>query len=79
VSGSLSEMVMYDLPDNYFATYSDKVKNLSEQEVKETAARYIKPDNFVWVVVGDRAKIEPSLKETGYAIQYMDSDGNVVK
>lgn len=79
VSGSLSELVMYNLPDNYFASYSDKVKNLSEQEIKEAAARYIKPDNFVWVVVGDRAKIEPALKETGYPIQYMDSDGNPVK
>ncbi|MCC6548502.1 MAG: insulinase family protein [Ignavibacteriaceae bacterium] len=79
VSGSLTELVMYNLPDNFFATYSDKVKNLSEKDVKETAAKYIKPDNFVWVVVGDRAKIEPALKETGYEIQYMDSDGNVVK
>lgn len=79
VSGSLSEMVMYNLPDNFFATYSDKVKNLSEQDVKETAAKYIKPDKFVWVVVGDRAKIEPALKETGYEIQYMDSDGNTIK
>lgn len=79
VSGSLAEMVMYDLPDNYFATYSTKVKNLSLEEVNKTAKEYVNPEKFVWVVVCDRAKTEAGLKEIGYEIRYLDSDGNELR
>lgn len=79
VSGSLSEMVMYDLSDDYFAKYSSLVKNLSLDEVNKTAKQYVNPEKFVWVVVCDRAKTEAGLKEIGYDIKYLDTDGNEVK
>jgi len=34
---------------------------------------------LVWIVVGDRAKIETSLKELGYDIKLIDGDGNLIK
>jgi len=34
----------------------------------------------VWVVVGDRAKIESGIRDLGWGdISFLDADGNVVK
>ena len=39
----------------------------------------IRPDNMVWVVVGDRDEIESNIEALGYGdIVLMDADGNVV-
>lgn len=78
VSGSISEMVMYNLPDDYWKTYSGKIKKLNTDVLSKAAKKVLHPDNLVWVVVGDRAKIESSIKELGYEIRYIDGDGNLL-
>ena len=76
VSGSLAEMVRFGLPDDYWRTYPDKVRSLSDSEIAG-AADIIKPEGMVWVVVGDREKIEAGIAELGLGdIEYLDADGN---
>jgi zinc protease len=37
----------------------------------------IHPDQLVWVIVGDRAKIEPGIRELNLGeIHFIDADGN---
>ena len=80
VAGSLAQMVRYGLPDDYWDTYADKVSSIDENKVSEVAAQYVKPDNMVWVVVGDRAKIEENIKALDIGeIQYLDAQGNPVE
>lgn len=80
VSSSLREIVAFGLPDDYFATYPDKVRALKLEDVVKAAAEVVHPDQLVWVVVGDRAKIESGLRELAWAeIQMLDADGNLVK
>jgi zinc protease len=39
----------------------------------------VQPDHMVWVVVGDRARIEPAIKELNLGeIHLVDADGNAV-
>ena len=79
VGGSMSEIVRYGLPDNYFDTYSEKVNALSMDEINAAAKTVVHPDKLVWVVVGDRQKIEPVVKQLNLGrLQLMDADGNVV-
>jgi len=42
------------------------------------ARQYLDPSKMAIVIVGDRAVIEPSLKELGYPITILDADGNIV-
>ncbi|GJM10426.1 MAG: peptidase M16 [Lysobacteraceae bacterium] len=78
VSGSLADMVRYGLPDDYWQTYPDKVRGLSDEEIAE-ASDIIKPNGMVWIVVGDRAKIEGKIAELELGeIQYLDADGNML-
>ena len=80
VADSLAEMVRFGLPDDYWDTYPDKVRGLSDGQISAAAADTLKPDGMVWVVVGDRAKIEPGIRELGFGdIILMDADGNVLE
>jgi zinc protease len=76
VSGSISEIVNYGLADDYYIRYPDKLKSLTLDQVNSAAKNMCKPENVVWVVVGDREKIEEGLRKAGFSdIQMMDSDG----
>lgn len=79
VGSSISEIVMYGLPDNYFETYPDKIRNLKLNDISRAAKKLLRPDQVVWVVVGDRAKVEPTLKDLGFgAVKLIDTDGKPV-
>lgn len=79
VAGSLKEIVQYGLPDDYYTTYAQRIRNLTSDHVAEAARKIIQSDRLIWVVVGERAKIEASLKELGYDIQTINVDGNIVQ
>lgn len=77
VSGALAEIVRFDLPDNYWNTYAQDLRSLKLAEIRAAAKSVIKPDQLVWVVVGDRAKIEAGIKALGYDdIKILDENGN---
>jgi zinc protease len=79
VAGSIGEMVRFGLPDDYFATFPAKVRALKAGDVDANAKKTLMPDKMVWVVVGDRAKIEAGIKELGWGeVKYLDPDGNPI-
>ncbi len=80
VLNTMVELTQFGLPDNYYETYSGKVRALKTSDMTATAQKLFRPDNMVWVVVGDRSKIEAGLKELNLgAIVYIDADGNPVQ
>ncbi|MCZ7604105.1 MAG: insulinase family protein [Melioribacteraceae bacterium] len=78
VGNSLADIVRYDLPMDYFSTYSSRVKNLNLNEVQDAAKQTLNADNLVWIVVGDKTQYEEKLKEFGYDIHEIDVDGNII-
>ena len=79
VLGSISELVEFGLPDNYWSTYADAVRSLTPEQVNRAAHDYLQPDNLLFVVVGDRAAIEPGLRKLGFdSIQLVDADGELL-
>ncbi len=77
VAGSIAELVRFGLPDDYFATYPKKVRALGLADETAAAAKLLHPDNMVWVVVGDRSKIEGPIRDLGLGeIRFLDADGN---
>jgi zinc protease len=63
VGRSIRTILQGGLPDDYWDTYSAKVKALSAGDLKDAARTLIDPDRLIWVIVGDRAKIEKSIRE----------------
>jgi zinc protease len=77
VSESIGEIVRFGLPDDYYATFADRVRATTGDEVA-AAGRLIDPAQLVWVVAGDRAVIEPGLRGLGLGeIRIIDADGTV--
>jgi len=79
VAGSIGETIRYALPSDHWASYPDRVRNLTVQQVTAAATHIIHPDQLIWVVVGDRVAIEADIRALGYGeIRYLDADGNPV-
>jgi zinc protease len=80
VLASIVELVNYQLPDDWYNTYSAKVRALTQRDVTAAAEKLIRPDKLIWVVVGDRAKVEAGIRELNYGeLRVVDADGNPVR
>lgn len=78
ISNQLSNLVVYGLPDTYFNDYISKVNAVTLDDVNRVAKQYLDPSKMAIVIVGDRKTIEPGLKELGYSITILDSEGKPV-
>jgi zinc protease len=77
VADSLAEIVRFGFDDDYYQGYSAKVRSVDLEAVAD-AVTIVHPERLVWVVAGDREKIEPGLKELGLGdVREIDADGNV--
>jgi zinc protease len=78
VAASLQQMVTYGLPADYFDTYGAKVRALTASDIVRAAKASVHPEGIVYVVVGDKAKIEAGLQSLGFgAVREVDTDGKV--
>jgi predicted Zn-dependent peptidase len=62
LAGMFAASIVYDLPDDYYATYVDRVLAVTAADVERAAQKYIQPDRLAVVIVGDRQAIEPKVK-----------------
>ncbi len=76
---SMMDIVRFGLPEDYYETYAGKVRALKTSDVEDGAKAIVHPDHLIWVVVGDRAKIEAGIKELGLGeIRLLDADGKPI-
>ena len=64
-AGTLGELALYDLPDDYFDRYIDRVLAVTPEDVQRVAAEYLDPDRVAIVVVGDLERIEAPVRALG--------------
>jgi predicted Zn-dependent peptidase len=62
VASSMAQQFVYELPDDYYATFTRRVRAVTAADVQRAAERYIQPDKFAVVVVGDRKTVEPGIR-----------------
>ena len=76
VGSSIEEIVRFDLPHDYYRTFASNVRALKLADLTSVATETIQPDKLIWVVVGDRAKIEAGIRELNLGpVQFIDADG----
>ena len=71
LADSMATLFAQRLPSDYYAKYPALVSAVPTSEVAAQAAR-LTPQRMTVVIVGDRAQIEPSLKQRGYALEAAD-------
>ncbi|MBX3479802.1 MAG: insulinase family protein [Caulobacter sp.] len=80
VAGSLSTLYTLERPADFWDGYASGLRAVDVASVNAAAKKIIKPGDVIWVVVGDRARIEKDLKALGFGpVIVVDADGNPVK
>ncbi|HET8654722.1 MAG TPA: pitrilysin family protein [Longimicrobiaceae bacterium] len=76
VAGRLAELVMYDLPEDYFDIYRDRILAVGVDDVHRVARAHLQPERMAVVIVGDAEKIRGAVEELGlgpvHAVQPAD-------
>jgi zinc protease len=79
VINSLVDIDQFNLPSDYWAKYADTYRTVTPGEVETIAKKLIPDQNHVWVIVGDRAKIEKGVREVNLGeLHIVDANGNAV-
>jgi predicted Zn-dependent peptidase len=62
ISRRLEDMLVYRLPEDYFAKYVQNIQGVTAADIQRVAQKYIQPARFTVVVVGDLKVIEPRVR-----------------
>ena len=71
LADAMATLFAQQLPTDYYTKYPAFVSAIPTSEVAAQAAR-LTPQRLLVVIVGDRAQLEPSLKQRGYAPEIAD-------
>jgi zinc protease len=73
------EMINYGRPVDYWANYAQSVRALTEPQLASASKKFIRPDEIVWIVVGDLGKVEKGIRDLGYGeVIRLNADGEPV-
>jgi predicted Zn-dependent peptidase len=59
---ALAQAFIHNLPADYYTTFADRIRAVTTADVKRVADKYIQPDKFAIVIIGDRKTIETGVK-----------------
>lgn len=79
-AGRFRDLLAYGLPLDYYDHYIERINAVTAADVQRVARRYIDPDHFDIVIVGDKNQIEAGIKALNEGpIVYRDVWGQEVK
>jgi zinc protease len=80
LAGAYSTILQYDLPEDYYNTFTQKILSITRDSANDLAKKTIQPDHLIWVVVGDMSKVEAGIRELNLGeVHKIDADGNPVQ
>jgi zinc protease len=60
------DMISLGYPESYFANYSRNVAAVNEEQLATAAKEVVRPEEAIWVVVGDLSRIEAGIRELNF-------------
>ncbi|MES2015089.1 MAG: pitrilysin family protein [Pseudomonadota bacterium] len=66
LEGAALTSVNLGLADDYWARYAGNIRSLGEPQLAAAASKFIRPNEVIWLVVGDLRKIEKGVRELGW-------------
>ncbi len=80
VLGFLYSTVLYNHNLNYPGQYATMLKNFTVADMNKVASKYLKPQNLIWLIIGDREKIEAGIRSLNLGpVKILDNEGNEIK
>jgi zinc protease len=71
IAEAMRALFAQQLPADYYTKYPELVSGIPTRDLTEQATR-LDPKHLLVVIVGDRAQIEPSLRQRGFEIENAD-------
>ena len=76
IANYLANIVEYNLPNDFKEQQENIVKGLTKNDINDLAKKYLKPDNMVILIVGNKYLIKEGLEALGYGnIKELDKEG----
>ena len=69
VLGAMQQNALFGRPDNYYELLADKYRAQTKASLDASLRQAVDPNGFVWVVVGDAAKVKPQLAKLKLPIE----------
>ena len=80
IASDASTLVRYGLDESYWDSYVDNLRNITLEQVNDSAKTHIQPNKMLWLIVGDREKIEPAINATKLGnVVNIDAQGNIIQ
>jgi zinc protease len=77
---AMQSIFLYDRPLDYYAKLPERYRAVTADDVARIAKEDLHPNQLIIVAAGDRAKIEPGLKDAGLGpVEVRDINGDLVK
>ena len=74
--GFLSNILEYDLPENFVDVQNDILATITADEINALASRLLDTDDMILLVVGDKETVLPTLEVLDRPVLELDTDGN---
>lgn len=79
IAAALGTLVVYDLPDDWYDEYRERVRAVSTEDVLAAAQRHLTPDALQMVVVGNPTSVRDRLATMDFGpLHVYDADGRPV-
>ena len=62
IASRIAQLIVYDLPEDYYRRYRDRVREVTRDQVAGAARQHIRPGELCTVVVGDADAVVPQLE-----------------
>jgi zinc protease len=65
IARALAQLVLYDLPDDYFDTFAARIAEVTVDSAHRAAVAYLHPDRLATAIVSDSSIVIPQLAAAG--------------
>ena len=78
IVSSLSTKIFFNLSDDYFDSYIDKINSISKSDIDNAAEKFINLKNYSIILVGDKNRLSKDFEVVGWKYKEVDSEGNLI-
>jgi zinc protease len=66
IAGAIEPLAVYDLPDDYWQTYRERIEAVGTADVHAVARELVRPDEALILLTGDASRVREELERAAF-------------